>query len=46
MRRYYHCVCNTAITLYGNGQRSGVITNLTISEFEMREEEEEEGEKW
>ena len=31
-----------AIILYGNGQRSGVITNLTISEFQMREEEEDE----
>lgn len=29
-----------AIILYGNGQRSGVISNLTISEFELREEEE------
>ena len=29
-----------AVTLYGNGQRSGVISNLTISEFELREEEE------
>ena len=27
-----------AATIYGNGQRSGVITNLTIEEFEMREE--------
>ena len=27
-----------AVTLYGNGQRSGAITNLTIAEFEMREE--------
>ena len=27
-----------AATVYGNGQRSGVITNLTIAEFEMREE--------
>jgi len=24
--------------LYGNGQRSGIITNLTIEEFNMREE--------
>ena len=32
----------TAIILYGNGQRSGVITNLNISEFQMREEEEDE----
>lgn len=24
--------------MYGNGQRSGAITNLTIAEFEMREE--------
>lgn len=24
--------------MYGNGQRSGTITNLTIAEFEMREE--------
>ena len=31
-----------AIILYGNGQRSGVITNLTISELQMREEEEDE----
>ena len=30
-----------AIILYGNGQRSGVITNLTIMEFQMREEEED-----
>ena len=29
-----------AMILYGNGQRSGVITNLTIGEFELREEEE------
>ena len=29
-----------AITLYGNGQRSGVISNLTISEFQLREKEE------
>ena len=27
-----------AVTIYGNGQRSGVITNLTIEEYEMREE--------
>ena len=25
-------------TIYGNGQRLGVITNLTIEEFEIREE--------
>jgi len=29
-----------AMILYGNGQRSGVISNLTIGEFELREEEE------
>ena len=29
-----------AVTLYGNGQRSGVISNLIISKFELREEEE------
>ena len=27
-----------AAIVYGNGQRSGVITNLTIAEYEMREE--------
>ena len=29
-----------AMILYGNGQRSGVISNLTIGEFELREEKE------
>ena len=33
---------SAAVVLYGNGQRSGVITNLTIGEFEMREEGEHE----
>ena len=28
-----------AMTLYGNSQRSGVITNLTVAEFNIREEE-------
>ncbi|XP_065919571.1 uncharacterized protein [Dysidea avara] len=27
-----------AATIYGNGQRSGAISNLTVAEFEMREE--------
>jgi len=27
-----------ATVVYGNGQRSGVITNLTIDEFNIREE--------
>ena len=31
-----------ALTLYRNGQRSGVISNLTTSEFELREEQEDE----
>ena len=31
----------TAVTVYGNGQRSGVITNLAIAEFNMREEGEQ-----
>ena len=31
-----------AVVPYGNGKRSGVITNLTIGEFEMREEGEHE----
>ena len=30
-----------AVTLYGNAQRSGVITNLTIAEFGMRQDETE-----
>ena len=30
-----------AVMLYGNGQRSGVISNVTISEFQLREEEED-----
>ena len=36
------CTAYTAaVTLYGNGQRSGVITNLRISEFDLRQEEDE-----
>lgn len=31
-----------AITLYGNAQRSGVITNLTIPEFRLRQDEDDE----
>ena len=30
-----------AVTLYGNGKRSGVITNLRISEFYLRHEEDD-----
>ena len=30
-----------AVTLYGNGQQSGVISNLTTSKFELRQEEED-----
>ena len=30
-----------ALTLYGNAQRSGIITNLTVAEFGMQQDEKE-----